>query len=433
MNYNVTFYESLEHLLTERKANYVFQLKKLSSKITQELFKKIGGNGTGADKIIHIMKTLLMRGKRYQTFNFTIPDYVNPVVANFPNTGKEIPIVITLQQSDNNADMGPIHMEGLCSWRKIRDKVLINRIEVTINFSNKIEETEASVLRPMVINKFQSTLVHELAHSRDTENAEETAERDSAKSTHGTVTSLHYYLKPTEIRSHMNEVFKEFNARKHKTPERYMRNSYKNAIAAEEASDGQMKFDDYEKDYKRKLYSILKQGQKSNTVAKEAMEIMWGLINRSLLRKESNNLKKFIRAYHVAFVRDYDEKTKQRYYDKLFVGVDVPSLEQMNSFLEELKTIYRSLMRLKNEVEKSLRARREYSDEDRQMVAEFNEMVTGKMWDNDDFNNTFIDFNPKSLKKIAKQKIEDFRENNGFFTKGMITKKVKALRKENGL
>ena len=285
----------------------------------------------------------------------------------------------------------------------------------------------------MVIHKFQSTLVHELAHSRDTENAEETAERDTAKSTHGTVTSLHYYLKPTEIRSHMNEVFKEFNARKHKTPERYMRNSYKNAIAAEKESDGEIEFDDYEKEYKKKLYSILKQGQKNNTVAKEAMEIMWGLINRSLLRKESNNLKKFIRAYHVAFVRDYDEKMKQRYYDKLFVGVDVPSLAQMNNFLEELKTIYRSLMRLKKEVEKSLKAKYEFSDEDRQMVAEFNEMITGKMWDNDDFLNVFIDFNPKSLKKIAKQKIESFRDTHNFLTKGMITKQAKQLVKNLGL
>ena len=124
---------------------------------------------------------------------------------------------------------------------------------------------------------------------------------------------------------------------------------------------------------------------------------------------------------------------KQRYYDKLFVGIDVPSLEQMNTFLDELKTVYRSLMRLKNEVEKSLRARRELTDEDRAMVVEFNEMITGQMWDDDDFNNTFIDFNPKSLKKIAKQKIENFRENHGYMTKGMMTKKAKAWRKENGL
>ena len=136
MNYKVSFYESLEHMLTERKANYVFQLKKLSSKITQELFKKIGGNGTGADKIINIMKTLLVRGKRYQTFNFTIPDYVNPIVANYHNTVKEIPIVITFQQSNINADIGPIFMEGLCSWKRINGKVLINRIEVNVNFSN---------------------------------------------------------------------------------------------------------------------------------------------------------------------------------------------------------------------------------------------------------------------------------------------------------
>jgi hypothetical protein len=194
-----------------------------------------------------------------------------------------------------------------------------------------------------------------------------------------------------------------------------------------------MKFDKDEKDYKRKLYGILKQGQRSSTISKEAWDIMWGIINRSLLRKESNNLKKFIRAYHVAFVRDYNEMTKQRYYDKLFKDIDVPSIEQMNTFLEEIKTIYRSLMRLKNEVEKSLSARHEISDEDRQMVGEFNEIITGKMWVRDEFQNVFIDYNPKQLKKVAKEIIENFREEHGFMTKGMLTKKAKAWRKENGL
>jgi hypothetical protein len=83
-------------------------------------------------------------------------------------------------------------------------------------------------------------------------------------------------------------------------------------------------------------------------------------------------------------------------------------------------------MRLKNEVEKSLSARNEFSDEDRQMVAEFNDMITGKMWDRDEFLNIFIDYNPKQLKKVAKEIIESFREEHGFMTKGMLTKKAKA-------
>ena len=52
MKYQVTFYETLEHLLTERKANFVNKLKKLTSKVTQELANKIGGNGTTSEKII---------------------------------------------------------------------------------------------------------------------------------------------------------------------------------------------------------------------------------------------------------------------------------------------------------------------------------------------------------------------------------------------
>ena len=39
MKYKITFYKNEMEMLTERKANFVNQLKKLSSKITNELFK----------------------------------------------------------------------------------------------------------------------------------------------------------------------------------------------------------------------------------------------------------------------------------------------------------------------------------------------------------------------------------------------------------
>ncbi len=52
MKYQVTFYKDEMQMLTERKANFVNKLKKLSSRVTQELANKIGGNGTTSEKII---------------------------------------------------------------------------------------------------------------------------------------------------------------------------------------------------------------------------------------------------------------------------------------------------------------------------------------------------------------------------------------------
>ena len=64
MKYQVTFYKDEMEMLTERKANFVNQLKKLSTKITHELFNKIEGNGKGVDKIINFMKSMIERGKK---------------------------------------------------------------------------------------------------------------------------------------------------------------------------------------------------------------------------------------------------------------------------------------------------------------------------------------------------------------------------------
>ena len=59
MNYKVTFYNDLVELLTERKANFVNKLKKISSNVLDMLGKEIerqyGFKGTTAQKIIQFM------------------------------------------------------------------------------------------------------------------------------------------------------------------------------------------------------------------------------------------------------------------------------------------------------------------------------------------------------------------------------------------
>lgn len=64
MNYKVTFYKDEMEMLTERKANFVNKLKKISSKILdmlgKELERRYGVNGTTAQKIVQFMTQCAM-------------------------------------------------------------------------------------------------------------------------------------------------------------------------------------------------------------------------------------------------------------------------------------------------------------------------------------------------------------------------------------
>ena len=86
MKYKVSFYESLEHLLTERKANFVHKLKSLTTKITNEMMKKIDKmydfKGTTGDKLVQFLLTMTKdNGRRTEE-----------VFCAIPINGKNIPI-----------------------------------------------------------------------------------------------------------------------------------------------------------------------------------------------------------------------------------------------------------------------------------------------------------------------------------------------------
>ena len=56
MNYKVTFYKDEMEMLTERKANFVNQLKKLSTIITNKLSNEVKTDGkTVSEKIVNFM------------------------------------------------------------------------------------------------------------------------------------------------------------------------------------------------------------------------------------------------------------------------------------------------------------------------------------------------------------------------------------------
>ena len=178
---------------------------------------------------------------------------------------------------------------------------------------------------------------------------------------------------------------------------------------------------------------MLKKKHQSTTIDEKSKDALMTVLNRAFRGNCQKLLANFIYTYHIAFIRDFNPKMKERYYDKLFPDTDVPSLEQMQEFYEAIKNVTRGFTKLKKEVTDSAvkrgRARGYFSDEDRETVNEFNDLYTN-LWENDTLKPAFDSFNPKLLKKLGKQMIETYREKHGFMTKGMMTKAAKAYTKQ---
>jgi hypothetical protein len=219
------------------------------------------------------------------------------------------------------------------------------------------------------------------------------------------------------------------NSKKHHSPERTFKNMWKTHDKARELGYGSGEWGDQQ----RKVYGMLKKKYQSTTIDENSKDALMTVLNRAFRGNCQKLLSNFIYTYHIAFVRDFNPKMKERYYDKFFPNTDVPSLEQMQEFYEAIKNVTRGFTKLKKEVTDSAvkrgRARGYFSEEDRETVNEFNELYVN-LWENDTLKSAFETFNPKLLKKLGKQMIETYREKHGFMTKGMMTKAAKAYTKQ---
>ena len=65
------------------------------------------------------------------------------------------------------------------------------------------------------------------------------------------------------------------------------------------------------------------------------------------------------------------------------------------------------------------------------MIREINAMNEKSFWGKPIFDEAFKSFNPKLLKKIGKQEIEDFRISHNFMTKSLLKKQQKEWMKNN--
>lgn len=425
MEYNVSFYNDLVDLLTERNANFVNKLKALSTKITNAIGKKVGGQGTTGRNIINFLATMVENGEDEKTIQFEIPDWVNPAIDNFPNTGKPIPIIVKFRDVGSNGEgVCKFSGEGGCYMQGIRGQVLISKINIRLDFAISPDQVDKSYSTTSLLIELQRIIVHEIAHAHDKlGHTEWSTYKKSANSSNDELKYLHYWLKPTEIRSHMNEMIHFLSSTKHHSPKRTFKNMYKTADKAREVG---MDFTDEQKDMQKRAFSMLNKHNASQTTDKLSYETLTKVLNNAWINGCAKSLKKFIITYHISFIRDSHPTMKQRYYDKYFPNTDVPSLDSMNAAYEAIQTIYRTLTRLQNDIKKHYKYDRLYDNGDRyyEALQEFHKLEDNIL-DTPPLSDAIEQGNAKLIKKASKQIIENFREEQGYLTKSMMMKQYK--------
>lgn len=429
MNYKVTFYKDCVELLTERKANFVNKLKALTSRVFEQLAQKVGTRGkTNGMAVLEFLKQMAASGRKLWQGGFTLDDYRNLKIAYLPNTGQPIPFKFKFVY-DGEGDFTKFSSRGHCLQKIISGDLFIAEIYLELHFT--IGHTDDNLAVKELINTIQHTLVHEIAHAQDESNIEEMKSyKDKSRTSDEDIRYINYWLKPTEIRSHLNEMIQILSSKRNNNPKRTMKNMYKTADKAQERG---IKFTDEQKDRYKRVYGMLNKSMSNETTDEKSKDALLAVLNRAFRGQCQKLLKNFIFDYHIAFIRDSNPTMKQRYYDKYFSNTDVPSLEQMQEFYESIKNVTRGFTKLKSEVIKSYKKSvilyGRASDEDKQMVDEFNELYSN-LWIKDTLASAFQSYNYKLLKKLGKQMIEKFREKYNLLTKGMLTKQAKAYTRE---
>ena len=72
MNYNVTFYKDTMQMLTERKANFVNKLRKITSEVTTKLANEMGRKYNVTGTIGEKIASALYKIKIYDEYDFYI-------------------------------------------------------------------------------------------------------------------------------------------------------------------------------------------------------------------------------------------------------------------------------------------------------------------------------------------------------------------------
>ena len=430
MNYKVTFYNDLVELLTERKANFVNNVKKLTSQVMSKLARECGGNGeTSGMAILNHLKQMHHDREKVWRCGITLDNYKNFKLDNLPNTGEPIPFKFKFVTGGDNESHSRFDARGHVLPKTIMGRKFISEVYIELDFSLCLTDNPKIVVKQL-INEIQTTLIHELAHAHDEFMMSELSQYKEKGVSDEDLRYILYWTKPTEIRSHMLEVIQVLNSKRYNNPERTFRNMFKTSQAAEEAG---MKYTEKEKQNMKTAYSMLKKHNSTITIDKKSSEALNTVIDRAFRNQCPPLHKKFIYDYHLAFIQQSNPKMKERFYDKLFPNTPTQPLDKLNDFLEGMKSVARALSKLDNEISKHVTMCWRSSSWKRVEMIQNAEKTKAaykdfhnKIWENDSpMIQAFEDYDVKILKNAAKQMIEKFRSQWGFETKAMLKKSTK--------
>ena len=201
------------------------------------------------------------------------------------------------------------------------------------------------------------------------------------------------------------------NSKRYNNPKRTFKNMYKDSDKAASREEYPTPFTDEKKDLQRRAFGKLDKSVKEQGDSHKGIDALYTVLGRAFRSRIPQNMKKFVAQYHVAFVRDSSPKMKERYYDKLFTSQNPPSLDLMNDFFEEIKTVYRSLTRVSNALKKKYDNPYRYSETYHKKSNEFNKFED-EMWDDERMKQVFQTFDPKALKKTSKVIIDEFKKTH---------------------
>ena len=430
MNYKVTFYKNSLELLTERKANFVNNIKKLTSHVMAKLARECGGNGeTSCMAILNHLKQMHYNREKVWRCCITLDNYKNFKLGYFPNSGEPIPFKFKFVTGGDNESYSQFETSGHVLPQTIMGRKFISEVYIELDFSLCLTDNPKTVVNQL-LNEIQTTLTHELAHAHDEFMMGELSNYKEKGVSDEDMRYILYWTKPTEIRSHMLEVIQILNSKRHNNPERTFRNMYKTSQAAEEAG---IKHTEEEKQNMKTAYSMLKKHNSSMTIDKKSSDALYSVMNSAFNDQCPPIHKKFIYDYHIAFIQQSNPKMKERFYDKLFPNTPTQSLDKLNEFLEAMKSVARAFTKLDNEISKHVKMcwrssswkRVEMIENAEKTKAAYKEFHN-KFWENDGpMKQAFEDYDVKILKNTANQKIEEFRSQWGFETKAMLKKSTK--------
>lgn len=199
---------------------------------------------------------------------------------------------------------------------------------------------------------------------------------------------LMYYISPTEIRSHFNEMLPYVKQKQKNSPQRQIKSKLKEF----------QNVDDETKHELKTKFSSLNKNYSSNNDFEEALKKVIGT-NFSAADK---NLQKFIFDYHIAFARDFNNTMNSRYYKSYFSNINPPSLKIMNKFLSGIRDVYRKLVKLHTLISKG-----EYDCE-----YEYDIMSENFFTQDGQFDEVFQNYDKERLLQIADNVIDEFYFDN---------------------